>query len=100
MKTITVNQRASSFAEDKDVAAEIRESDLRPTLRDGKKLRLDFRGVEGATQSFVHAMISDLIRREGPAVLDRIEFKNCNASVRSVIEIVVEYSQLGDNDSA
>lgn len=98
MITIQIRERASPFAEDKDLAAAIRERDLRPALDQGERVRLDFRGVEGATQSFVHAMLSELIRKRGASILDRIDFANCNPTIRSVIEIVVEYSQLGEAD--
>ena len=93
MTTINVKERAREFAEDKDIAAKIREEELRPVLKRGETVRLDFEGVTGATQSFVHAMISDLIRREGADVLDRIEFANCSGTVSSIVEIVSEYSQ-------
>ena len=100
MRVVRILERASSFAEDKDIAASIRDVDLKPTLEAGEKVRIDFRGVDGATQSFVHAMISELIRTAGPRVLDKMEFKSCNATIRSVIEIVVEYSQIGEGSDA
>ena len=99
MITVRVVDRAGSFAEDKDIAAKIRDADLRPAVGRGEAVRIDFGGVQGATQSFIHAMISDVIRKEGASALDRIDFKGCNATVRSVVEIVVEYSQLGEADS-
>ena len=95
MKIIHIRESASAFAEDKDVAQRIRIKELRPNLKKGHVVEIDFTGVEGATQSFVHAMISDLIRSEGQGVLDLIRFRGCNKAVRYVIEIVVEYSQLG-----
>lgn len=94
MITIRIVDRAGAFAEDKDIAAQMREEDLRPALDRAEKVRIDFTGVDGATQSFVHALISELIRRNGPSVLDKIDFRKCNPTVRSVVEIVVEYSQL------
>lgn len=94
MKIINIRDRAGSFAEDKDIAAAMREKDLRPAIESGQKVRLDFTDVDGATQSFIHALISQLIRKKGAKVLDSIEFKKCNPTVRSIIEIVVEYSQL------
>lgn len=93
MKTIRVKTHAREFAEDKDMAAVIRDEELRPALERGEAVRLDFEGVTGATQSFVHALISDLIRRSGAEVLDQLEFANCSGTVQSVIEIVAEYSQ-------
>lgn len=83
---------AGSFAGDKDAAATIRDSELRPMLLTAKQAVLDFNGVELATQSFMHALLAQTVR-EDPSRLDRIAFKNCNADIQSLIEIVVEYAQ-------
>ncbi len=101
MIIIGIRQRAGAFAEDKDVAANIRDQEVKPAIERGDKVRLDFSEVDGATQSFVHALISEPIRKSGAGILDKIEFKQCNPTVRSVVEIVVEYSQLAERgDSA
>ena len=93
MIKIPIETRAGVFAEDKDIAAEIRKKEIQPALAKGERVRLDFSGVDGATQSFVHALISGLIRENGPQVLDQLDFKACKPTVRTVVEIVVEYSQ-------
>lgn len=93
MKTIDIKHEAGVFAENKDIASEIRETLLLPTLRNNEEVTLDFAGVEGATQSFVHATISEALREFGSEVLDHIVFKNCNPSVKGVIEIVIDYMQ-------
>ncbi len=85
------------FAGDKDSAAYIRETYLRRGLARDESLVLDFDNVESATQSFVHALIAALVR-DDPSCLDSIEFKNCNAQVRGIIEIVVEYAQASWDD--
>ena len=54
---------------------------------------LDFENVDSTTQSFIHALISDLIRHYSIDVLERIYFKNCNEMVKKLIEIVVDYMQ-------
>jgi hypothetical protein len=96
----------STFAENKDSAREIRLRKIFPALRSGKNVVLDFAKIESATQSFIHALISDVIRLEGVSVLDRVSFKNCNEIVRAIIEIVVAYMQEppkqinGNNESA
>jgi len=96
MKTIYIKQEAGIFAENKDIASEIRETIVLPTLRGNREVALDFEGVEGVTQSFVHATISEAIREFGSEVLEHIIFKNCNESVRSIIEIVVDYMQASE----
>lgn len=81
------------FAENKDIARDIRIKYLMPVLEKNGEITLDFEGVESATQSFVHALISELIRNFGNEVLDNIYFKKCNKSVQEIINIVVDYMQ-------
>lgn len=84
--------KSGEFAGDKDAAAEIRDEYVRPKLARGEQVVLDFAGVDLATQSFIHAMIAAVVR-DDPDNLDRIDFTNCNESLISLIEIVVEYAQ-------
>lgn len=93
MIVVNVVERAGEFAENKDTARSIREEVIAPALIRGESVVVDFDGVHLTTQSFVHAMLSDLIRRMGPEVFDVIEFRNCNDVVQSLVEIVAEYSQ-------
>jgi uncharacterized protein DUF4325 len=89
---ITLKPLTGDFAEDKDAAATIRERQVRRALDAGEHLVFDFKGVRVATQSFVHALISDVLRSRGEAVLDRIDFKNCTTAVKGIIQTVVQYS--------
>lgn len=95
MTTVRLLERAGAFAENKDVARDIRVSELMPALARGEEVVLDFTGVEGATQSFVHALISDPLRVHGVGVLDRLAFKSCSPVVKKVVGIVVDYMQEG-----
>jgi len=81
------------FAENKDIAKEIRINKIIPALEDGKEVILNFESVESATQSFIHALISDIIRKKGIDIIDRLSFKNCNDTIKKIIEIVIEYMQ-------
>ena len=94
MKRISVHKFAGDFAGDKDAAAKIRDDVLIPGLQSKTDTRviLDFAGVDLATQSFVHALLSSVIRLQA-SDLERIEFQNCNQSIQDIIEIVAEYSQ-------
>jgi len=82
-----------SFAENKDLARDIRIKKIIPALEKEEEITLDFNGIESATQSFIHALISDLIRNYGVEVLDKIIFKNCNDTTKKIINIVVDYMQ-------
>ena len=95
MKRIEIKEHAGPFAENKDIARELRLGEIVPALEKNEEVTLDFAGVDATTQSFIHALISDLIRKHGSDVLDRIEFKSCNDTVRKIITIVVDYMQEG-----
>jgi uncharacterized protein DUF4325 len=90
--TLKVADVVGDFAEDKGWAAAIREEAIRKTLTDGGNIILDFTGVTLTTQSFVHALISDILRSEGEKILDKIEFRGCVAGVKGIVETVVQYS--------
>ncbi len=82
-----------SFAENKDLARDIRLKKIIHALENKQEITLDFDGIDSTTQSFIHALISDLIRKYGIDVLDKIYFKNCNETVTKIINIVVDYMQ-------
>jgi hypothetical protein len=89
---IVMKADSGEFAEDKDLAASLRERQIRPALKAGQQVVLDFTGVRVATQSFIHALVSDILRSEGEPILDRIVFKGCGKAVKGIVETVVQYS--------
>ena len=93
MKTINIFSHAGGFAENKDVARDIRTKIISPSVRNKEEIILDFQGVESTTQSFIHALISEVIRENGDEVLEKMTFKNCSQTVQKIIGIVVEYMQ-------
>jgi hypothetical protein len=95
MKLIDIRAHAGPFAENKDKARGLRLNEIIPALERKEEVVLDFAGVDATTQSFIHALISDLLRKYGSDVLDRIEFKSCNDTVKKIITIVVDYMQEG-----
>lgn len=94
--TIRILKVAGDFAENKDIARDVRLNTIEPALKKGQSLVIDFQGVEAATQSFIHALISQVIRDHGVDVLTKIAFKDCNETVQQIIEIVVDYMQHED----
>lgn len=65
-----------------------------PALRRGEGVILDFAGVELATQSFIHALISEPIRQFGEEIIRKMEFRNAGEEVRALVLTVVEYTLL------
>ncbi|MFH1917061.1 MAG: STAS-like domain-containing protein [Nanoarchaeota archaeon] len=93
MITIKIKPLIGTFAENKDIARSIRLEKITPKLEAGKDIILDFAGVDSATQSFIHALLAEIIRRHGNEALDHILFKNCTDAVKKMITIVIDYVQ-------
>jgi hypothetical protein len=93
MIEIKIFDITGSFAENKDKARDIRINLIIPNLDRKEKIILDFDKVESATQSFIHALISEIIKQKGAGSLNNIFFKNCNEVIKKIIEIVTEYMQ-------
>src|SRR5689334_9005690 len=92
MSTVLKLEANTGFAEDKDQARSLRQAFILPALERQDSVVLDFGSVEYATQSFIHALIGEALQRYGETALDHVEFRNCAEAVRSVIELVVDYS--------
>jgi len=93
MREIFIHKKTGSFAGNKDIAKEIRIKEILPGIDKEDKVIINFKDVDEATQSFIHALISDVIRQEGVTVLDKIYFKDCNANIKKIVNIVIEYMQ-------
>jgi hypothetical protein len=89
---ITMFDIVGDFGEDKDTAATLREQRIRPCIERNEVITLDFEGVTLVTQSFVHALISDVLRVRGESALEVMEFQNCAPVVKGIVSTVVQYS--------
>lgn len=93
MIEIKLHKKFGDFAENKDVARDIRIKEIIPGLKEHEQVVLNFKGITAATQSCIHALISDVIRKEGIDILDRIFFRSCDTTVKRIINIVIDYMQ-------
>lgn len=93
MKKIKIKLMAGEFCENKDIAKKIREEYILPALSNGQQIELDFDGVTGTTQSFVHAAIAEAIRQFPDTFYEYVIFRSCSDLVKTVINIVSEYMQ-------
>lgn len=99
-KTIAMRKLIGDFAENKDIAKRLRIDEIMPELSNGHEVILDFKGVNGATQSFIHALVSDPIREFRNVAFDNLAYKNVSGDIREIISIVYRYMQEsldGDN---
>lgn len=98
-KHLHMRELAGEFAENKDIAKKLRIEEVMPALSKGDEIIFDFEGVQGATQSFIHALVSDPIRELRDVAFDNLAYKNANDEIREIISIVYRYMQesLGDD---
>ena len=89
---INIRKETGAFAENKDLARKWREEKIFPALKLNLDIVLDFSGVEFATQSFIHALISAALREYREDALKRLIFKSCKEPVKQIILTVIEYS--------
>lgn len=92
-KIIKLSAYINDFAENKDVAKSIRIEQIMPALTKGQEIVLDFEGINGATQSFMHALITDPIRKFKDIAFQNLIFKNANQNIKEIISIVYRYMQ-------
>lgn len=90
---IDMLKEAGDFGENKDVARKLRIKAIMPALLDGEEVILDFGGMTGATQSFIHALIVAPMREFPEVFFEKVQFKNCAPTVQQVVQIVSEYTQ-------
>lgn len=90
---ISMVKEAGKFGENKDVARRLRIKEIMPALLDEEEVILDFGGMMGATQSFIHALIVAPMREFKDVFFDKVKFKNCSPTVKQVVRIVSEYTQ-------
>ena len=95
MIRIDIFEKTGSFAENKDVARDVRVQTLMPALERGETVVLNFDRVTNTTQSFIHALISDALRQYGNDALEKITFHKCNDTIQQLVKIVVDYMQEG-----
>ncbi|MDD3035953.1 MAG: STAS-like domain-containing protein [Candidatus Saccharimonadaceae bacterium] len=92
-KNILMRKFVGEFAENKDIAKKMRVEKVMPTLSKRGEVIFDFDGVGGATQSFIHALVSDPIRKFGSTAFNNLFYKNANDDIQEIISIVYRYMQ-------
>ena len=89
---VRIREQCGEFAENKDDARKLRELFIVPAIAEGQEVVLDFAGVDASTQSFLHALISQILQDGGEAALAKLRFMNCNGPIKSLVRTVVNYS--------
>jgi hypothetical protein len=96
---IELSASSTGFAEDKDLARDLREREILPALERSDRVVLDFSRVNYATQSYIHALIGEPLKKYGEDALESLEFKGCSPQLKSLITLVVDYSLGGFSET-
>ena len=56
MIIIKMNEKINGYGENKDIAKNIRQAIILPSLEKLETITIDFEGITGVTQSFIHAL--------------------------------------------
>lgn len=90
--TVKLHAGIGGFAGNKDEAKDLRLRTILPAFQNGQAVTLDFSEVKNSTQSFVHALLGEVLQRFGESALDKLEFRDCSSQVKSLVQLVVDYS--------
>ena len=91
---VNVLKHLGSFASNKDEAKKLREDITKNHLLKGEEeVILDFKDVDLATQSCIHALIADILRSKKFDGFKVLKFKNCNENIKPIVQIVFSYCQ-------
>jgi hypothetical protein len=78
------------WAEDKDAAISFRDKRLVPAIQEGKKIELDFRGVETAPHSFLNALLATPVKLLGVKAYQWICVHNATGSIHEIIRTIFD----------
>jgi hypothetical protein len=87
---VNIQNYFGKWAEDKDAAILFRDRHLLPAIVDGKKIDLDFRGVETAPHSFLNALLATPAQRLGVKAYQWIRVNNASGSIHEIIRTIFE----------
>ncbi len=91
-RVVKLHAGVNGFAEDKDEARKIRIETVLPALDKNETVVIDFHDVKYSTQSFIHALLGEALKKYKDGALKRFEFKDCAPQIKSLIQLVVDYS--------
>jgi hypothetical protein len=87
---VSVYNHFGKYAEDKDAAIRYRDNHVMPAIEQGKKLDLDFDGVETAPHSFLNALLATPVAKLGPNAYQWIKVRNAPGAIHEIIQGVLE----------
>lgn len=94
---LSIYNHFGTYPEDKSAAISYRDKKLIPALNDGKKVLIDFGGVESSPHSFLSALLATPFKRLGMAAYKRIKYVNAATEIRETIDFILDDSTGDDS---
>jgi hypothetical protein len=92
MKTvILIKERFGKLCSNGDNALCFLQDEVVPFVHKGGSIVFDFMGVRNMNSSFSNALFANLIMREGVSVLEKVTFRNCNSSIKALINAALDF---------
>lgn len=81
------------LADDKNIARRVRDEEILPKLELECDVVIDFKGVENATQGFLHALIVGNFEQFGDVAYRHLCYRNATDGIKEMIAIIYQYCQ-------
>lgn len=82
------------FAEDKALAQEIGREEILPKLMAGKRVVVDFWGVEAMSEMFFRGLIGEAVLQCGERAYREVKFRNVEAEIEVMMEEIYKCMQV------
>jgi hypothetical protein len=86
---LSISNHFGARAEDKELAARIRDRYILPAIEAQKVVTLDFEAVTAAPHSLLGALLATPIKKLGMSAYKRIKFINCLPEIRETIDFIL-----------
>lgn len=85
MKTIKLSDYFNEFCSDGEKSNKFLIETIIPAINDNDKVCFDFEGIRNMNSSFSNALFTNLIRKLGKDVMDKITFSNYKLNIKILI---------------
>ncbi|MBC7010432.1 DUF4325 domain-containing protein [Pseudoalteromonas sp. BZK2] len=87
---VNISNYFGFFAEDKEAAISFKETKIFPALDSGKKILLDFKGIESSPHSFLSALLASPIKSVGMRAYKVFKIVNATADIRETVDFILD----------
>lgn len=87
---VNISNYFGFFAEDKEAAIRFRNERIFPALEGGKKIKIDFNGVESSPHSFLSALLASPIKSTGMKAYKLFKIINATPDIRETVDFIMD----------